>query len=57
MANQTLKAAGLQGSESPYGAFVARETEDEKTNSVVFPSTWTPSSFVCENSALFFYFF
>lgn len=59
MANRTLRAAGLRDLESSYGAFVARGTENEKTNSVIFPSTSTPKSFVCENfvlSCVFFFF-
>lgn len=39
MANHTLRAAGLSYLESSYSAFVARGTENEKTNSVIFPST------------------
>lgn len=35
MAHQTLRAVGLRNLENSYGGFVA---ENEKTNSVVFPS-------------------
>lgn len=57
MANHTLRAAGLRDLESSYGAFVARGTENEKTNSVIFPSTWTSKSFVRKNFVLLFLLF